>query len=125
MSAHEMKQRMEAILAARAEAITPLLDVQGQRAELLKQLALLDEPYGKAYAEAEAGGWTAEELAALGAEEPVKRPKARPRARRTNAKKGAGEAAASATSEASSPAVVPAQDSTGSAAPVGSGAQSS
>ncbi|MFB6842228.1 hypothetical protein ACFU6M_39750 [Streptomyces bottropensis] len=121
MSAHEMKQRMEAILKARAEAIEPLMDVQGQRAVLLDQLAALDEPYGKAYAGAEAGGWTAEELAEIGAEEPTKRPKGRPKGRRTAARKGASTAG----SEASSPAAsVPAQDSTGSTPPVAAAGQS-
>lgn len=109
---------MEEILAARKEAIGPLLEVQGQRADLLKQLALLDKPYGEAYATAEAGGWSLEELAALGAEEPVKRPKPRSRARRANTAKGAEATASSA----SSPAAVPAQDSTGSAAPLGADA---
>ena len=115
---------MEAALAARAEAFKPLAEIQGKRAELLRQLADLDEPYGKAYAEAEAAGWTGEELAAIGAEEPVKRPKGRPR-RRVAAKKGTVETAAT-ESEASSPAAaVPAQDSTGSVAPVDVGAHSS
>ncbi|MEV6357985.1 hypothetical protein [Streptomyces hydrogenans] len=118
MSATEILQRMEAALAARAEAIKPLADIQDERATLLLKLAALDEPYGKAYAEAEAAGWAAEELTALGIAEPVKRPKGRPRSRRpVSAKKS--------TQEASSPAVVPAQDSTGSNAPVDSGAQSS
>ncbi|MFI9186837.1 hypothetical protein ACIGXG_31980 [Streptomyces goshikiensis] len=117
MSAHEMKQRMEEILAARKEAIGPLLEVQGQRADLLKQLALLDKPYSEAYATAEAGGWSLDELAALGAEEPAKRPKPRSRARRASTAKGTEPTA-------SSPAAVPAQDSTGSAAPLGADAQS-
>ncbi|MFF9070527.1 hypothetical protein ACF09E_34795 [Streptomyces sp. NPDC014891] len=121
MSAHEMKQRMEAILKARAEAIEPLVDVQGQRATLLEQLAALDEPYGKAYSDAEAAGWTAEELAEIGAEEPTRRPKGRPRARRASARKGAPVGG----SETSSPvASVPAQDSTGSTAPVAAAGQS-
>ncbi|MFD0723694.1 hypothetical protein [Streptomyces globosus] len=121
MSAHEMKQKMEAILAARAEAIEPLVDVQGQRADLLRQLAALDEPYGKAYADAEAAGWTAEELAEIGAEEPTKRPKGRPRGRRTSARKGTSAAAAETPSPAPS---VPAQDSTGSTPPVAAAGQS-
>ncbi|GAA3127309.1 hypothetical protein GCM10020254_88440 [Streptomyces goshikiensis] len=117
MSAHEMKQRMEEILAARKEAIGPLLEVQGQRADLLKQLALLDKPYSEAYATAEAGGvgaWTS--WRPLGAEEPAKRPKPRSRARRASTAKGTEPTA-------SSPAAVPAQDSTGSAAPLGADAQ--
>ncbi|MFF8279943.1 hypothetical protein ACF05T_28220 [Streptomyces lateritius] len=121
MSAHEILQRMEAALAARAEAIKPLAEIQGQRAELLRQLAALDEPYGKAYADAEAAGWSTEELTELGAEEPVKRPKGRPRTRRPAAKK----TVAVTPSETSSPvAAVPVQDSTGPGSLVTAGNQS-
>lgn len=113
---------MEAALAARAEAIKPLAEIQGQRADLLAKLAALDEPYGKAYADAEARGWNAEELAEIGIEEPAKRPKGRPRSRRQVVKKPA----AASSPEAPSPAAaVPAQGSTASAAPVGAGTQSS
>ncbi|MEU9998121.1 hypothetical protein [Streptomyces sp. NPDC050848] len=114
MSAHEILQRMEAALAVRAEAIKPLAEIQGQRAELLRRLAALDEPYGRAYAEAEAAGWSTEELRELGAEEPKKRPKGRPRSRRQIAK----TSAAASASEAPSPPVVPAQDGSGSGARV-------
>ncbi|MEV7535434.1 hypothetical protein [Streptomyces hydrogenans] len=117
MSATEILQRMEAALAARAEAIKPLAEIQDERAVLLRQLAALDEPYGKAYADAETAGWTAEELTELGIAEPIKRPKGRPRSRRpVSTKKNPQETA--------SPAAVPAQDSTGSAAPVGADTQS-
>ncbi|MFF2572725.1 hypothetical protein [Streptomyces sp. NPDC058084] len=115
MSAHEILQRSEAIQAARSAAIVPLAEVLGQREELLRQVAALDEPYGKAYAEAEAAGWTTEELTEIGAEEPAKRPKGRPKGRRTAVKKGA----AAGTPETPSPAPsVPAQDTTGSTPPV-------
>lgn len=117
---HEILRRMEQIQANRAAAITPLAEILAEREELQRKLAELDEPYGKAYADAEAAGWTGEELAAIGAGKPVKRPKGRPR-RRAVPKKGATESAP----EASSPAAVPAQNSTGGAAPVGAGAQSS
>ncbi|MEU6946590.1 hypothetical protein ABZ957_15380 [Streptomyces sp. NPDC046316] len=121
---HEVLRRAEEIQAARTAAIMPLAEVLADREELLSKLAALDEPYGQAYATAEAGGWTTDELTALGAEEPVKRPKGRTRTRRATPKKPAG-AAAPAAPEASSPAVVPAQDSTGVTAPVGADAHSS
>ncbi|MFD4865275.1 hypothetical protein [Streptomyces sp. NPDC058412] len=117
---HEILRRMEKIQAARAAAITPLAEILAEREELQRKLAELDEPYGKAYADAEAAGWTGDELAAIGAGEPVKRPKGRPRRRATPPKDAAEQAP-----KASSPATVPAQDSTGGEAPVGSAAQSS
>ncbi|WP_327286656.1 hypothetical protein [Streptomyces sp. NBC_01205] len=117
---HEILRRMEEIQATRAAAITPLAEILAEREDLQRQLAELDEPYGRAYADAEAAGWTADELAAIGAGEPVKRPKGRPR-RRTTRAKGAAESAP----KASTPAAVPAQDSTGGEAPVGAGTQSS
>ncbi|GGY71142.1 hypothetical protein GCM10010363_60370 [Streptomyces omiyaensis] len=117
MSANEILQRMQAALAARAEAIEPLAQIQDERAELLRQIAALDEPYGKAYADAEAAGWTVEELTELGIGEPARRPKGRPRSRRpVTAKKS--------TPATASPAAVPAQDSPGNAAPVGADTQS-
>lgn len=118
---HEILRRMEEIQATRAAAITPLAEILAEREELQRKLAELDEPYGKAYADAEAAGWTGDELAAIGAGEPVKRPKGRPR-RRAVPKKGAGESAPEASLPA---AAVPVQGSAGGAAPVGAGAQSS
>ncbi|MFE4634822.1 hypothetical protein ACFRJ1_15790 [Streptomyces sp. NPDC056773] len=117
---HEILRRMEEIQAIRAAAITPLAEILAQREELRRQLAELDEPYGRAYADAEAAGWTGDELTTIGAEEPVKRPKGRPRRRAVPAK-GASESAP----EVSSPTTaVPAQDNTGSAAPVSTDAHS-
>ncbi|MGW9441267.1 hypothetical protein [Streptomyces sp. NPDC055607] len=114
MSAHEILKKMEAALATRANAIKPLAEIQGQRAELLQKLGELDEPYGKAYADAEAAGWSVEELTELGAEAPSKRPKGRPRTRRGTTKK----TTTTATPGTGSPAAaVPAQDSSGSEAP--------
>ncbi|MEU8526420.1 hypothetical protein AB0C77_12610 [Streptomyces sp. NPDC048629] len=95
-TAHEILRQMEAIQAARAEAIMPLVEIAGQRADLLRQLAELDEPYGKVYADAEAGGWSGDELAAMGLDEPVKRPKGRPRTKRAGVKKAAETPAAPA-----------------------------
>ncbi|MFZ3476064.1 hypothetical protein ACODT4_44545 [Streptomyces sp. 2.9] len=109
---HEILRRMEEIQATRAAAITPLADILAKREELQEKLAQLDEPYGKAYVDAEAAGWTGEELTAIGAGEPVKRPKGRPR-RRTIPAKGAAESAPETSSPAA--ATLPAQDSTGAA----------
>lgn len=112
MSAHEILKKMEAIQAARAEAIKPLAEIQGKRAELLRQLAELDEPYGKAYADAEVAGWTVEELTEIGAEEPARRPKGRPRTRRPAAKKATPATQPQTPSPA---ATFPSQDNSGSA----------
>ncbi|MGW2181264.1 hypothetical protein ACWCXX_24825 [Streptomyces sp. NPDC001732] len=113
MSANEILKKMEAALHARAEAIKPLAEIQGQRADLLRQLAALDEPYGQAYADAEAAGWSVEELAEIDIEEPAKRPKGRPKSRRATKK----STAPVASGAASSAAAVPAQGSAGSEAP--------
>ncbi len=83
-------QRMRQVQAAREKAFEPLAEILGQRAELQHQLAELDAPYGEAFAAAEAAGWTAVELQAIGAEQPVKPAKVRTRNRRT-APKGAPE----------------------------------
>ncbi|MEW2417502.1 hypothetical protein AB0953_27795 [Streptomyces sp. NPDC046866] len=124
MSAHEILRRMEEIQAARAAAIEPLAEIQGKRADLLQQLADLDEPYGKAYADAEAAGWSTDELTAIGAEEPAKRPKGRPRTRRAAVRKATAEAAPSTLETPSPTATVPAQGASGSPAPVATGSQS-
>ncbi|MFD9453444.1 hypothetical protein ACFWBC_10180 [Streptomyces sp. NPDC059985] len=120
MSAHEILQRMEKLQAARAEAITPLAEIQEERAELLRRLASLDEPYGKAYAEAEVAGWSPEELAEIGIDEPLKRPKGRPRTRKAVVAKKSAAAAPGA----SPAAAIPAQDSAGDAPLVDAGGQS-
>ncbi|MGI5397247.1 hypothetical protein [Streptomyces sp. CA-251251] len=73
-------------LQERGEATAgPLVDVLAKRSVLLEQLAALDEPYGKAYVDAEVAGRTPEELAKLGADEPVKRPRVRSRRPRSSA----------------------------------------
>ncbi len=110
---------MEKLQAARAEAITPLAEIQEERAELLRRLASLDEPYGKAYAEAEVAGWSPEELAEIGIDEPLKRPKGRPRTRKAVAKKTA--APAPGTSPA---ATIPAQETAGDTSLIDAGDQS-
>lgn len=111
---------MEKLQALRAAAITPLAKIQDERAELLQRLAALDEPYGKAYVDAEVAGWSSDELAEIGIEEPLKRPKGRPRSRKVVAKK-----TTDAAPDAPSPATaVPAQSATGSAVPMAAGDQS-
>lgn len=105
----ELQERREA-------AAKPLVDVLAKRSRLLEQLAELDEPYSKAYVDAEAAGWTAEDLAKLGAEEPAKRPRVRSRRSRSSAKKADGQSTTTA-SEGSSPAgTIPSQDGAASAA---------
>ncbi|MET9399260.1 hypothetical protein [Kitasatospora sp. NPDC002965] len=72
-------QQMNAIQAARAAAIQPLAEIRSERNRLLLLLAATDEPYAKAYAAAEAAGWSAGELTTLGAEAPTRRATGRPR----------------------------------------------
>ncbi|GAA2463092.1 hypothetical protein [Streptomyces lavendulocolor] len=123
-SAHEIMQRMKEIQAARETAIQPLLEVLVEREELKRKLAELDEPYGKAFSQAESGGWTAAELLELGAEEPVKRPKGRPRTRRATRKDPQG-VSAPGPSTASPAASIPGQEGGEVAAPSGAGSLSS
>lgn len=97
-------------------AAGPLVEVLAKRSSLLEQLAELDEPYGQAYVDAEAAGWTTDELTKLGADEPMKRPRTRPKRSRSSAKKADGQSP-TAASEGSSPAgTIPAQDGASSTA---------
>ncbi|MEU6010714.1 hypothetical protein [Streptomyces sp. NPDC047453] len=108
-SADEIVQRMKALQANREQAIGPLVKVLAKRSALLEELAALDASYGKAYVEAEGAGWTPEELAQLGADEPVRRPRVRSRRKGSAAKKPADQSS-SAAPQTDSPAVtVPTQ----------------
>ncbi|MFE4514624.1 hypothetical protein ACFRMQ_10605 [Kitasatospora sp. NPDC056783] len=75
----EFLRRMREIQDDREKAIVSLAAVMTERQRLKDQLADTEAPYGIAYAAAEAAGWSAEELARLGAETPARRPKGRPR----------------------------------------------
>ncbi|MEU2380312.1 hypothetical protein [Streptomyces misionensis] len=111
-SADEILQKMRALQERREEAAGPLVEILAKRSKLLEQLAELDEPYAKAYVDAEAAGWAAEDLAKLGAEEPARRPRRRSR---SSAKKVGGQSS-TATPEGSSPAgTIPSQDGAASA----------
>jgi hypothetical protein len=101
---------MRALQANREQAIGPLVEVLAKRSALLEELTALDASYGKAYVEAEAAGWTPEELAQLGADEPVKRPRVRSRRKGAAAKKPAEQASATAPQTDSPAAAVPAQN---------------
>lgn len=116
-------QRMREVQASREKAFEPLAEILGKRAELQRQLAELDAPYGEAFAAAEAAGWTADELKAIGAEEPAKRPKGRPRTRKTSNREGPG---ASTPGPAATPlaVAVPAQEGADEAAAVTAGSVS-
>ncbi|MEU0287484.1 hypothetical protein [Streptomyces sp. NPDC006147] len=117
-SADEILQKMRALQNRREEAAGPLVEILAKRSRLLEQLAELDEPYGKAYVDAEAAGWTAVELAKLGANEPVKRPRKRSR----SAGKRGGQASEGADAGSSPAGGIPAQDSSATADEVTSGA---
>jgi hypothetical protein len=88
-SADEILRKMRTLQERREAAAGPLVEVLAKRSSLLEQLAALDEPYGKAYADAEAAGWTQEELTKLGAEEPAKRPRGRSKRSRSSARAAA------------------------------------
>ncbi|MCX4682568.1 hypothetical protein OG413_46140 [Streptomyces sp. NBC_01433] len=120
-SADEILQKMKEVQERRMAAAGPLVDVLAKRSTLLDQLAELDEPYGKAYVDAETAGWTAEELARLGADEPVKRPRkrSRPTGRKTD-----GKASGTAPAAASPASGIPSQDGASSPGGVTSGAAS-
>ena len=105
----ELQERREA-------AAKPLVDILAKRSRLLEQLAELDEPYGKAYVDAEAAGWTAEDLAKLGAEEPAKRPRVRSRRSRSSAKKADSQPTATASDGSSPAGTIPSQDAATAAA---------
>ncbi|MGA5823817.1 hypothetical protein ACPC54_38930 [Kitasatospora sp. NPDC094028] len=75
----EFLQRMREIQADREKAIVPLAAIISERRRLKDLLAETEAPYGRAYAAAEAAGWSTEELSRLGAETPARRPKGRPR----------------------------------------------
>ncbi|MFE2684521.1 hypothetical protein [Streptomyces mirabilis] len=123
-SSHDFMQKMREAQAAREKAFEPLAEILGQRADLQRQLADLDAPYAEAFVGAEAAGWTAEELKAIGAEEPAKRPKGRPRSRRSAATKTTPEASASESSAPSSAAAIPGQDAAAEAATAAAGSAS-
>ncbi|MFE0453101.1 hypothetical protein ACFW2D_17810 [Streptomyces sp. NPDC058914] len=108
-SADEILQKMRALQERREAAAGPLVEVLAKRSNLLEQLADLDEPYGKAYVDAEAAGWTPEELAKLGAEEPVKRPRVRSKRSRSSAKKADGQSSGAAPEGGSPAGAIPSQ----------------
>ncbi|MFJ5552511.1 hypothetical protein [Streptomyces sp. NPDC093225] len=95
MKADEILKKAEALqaaqLAAKQAAVEPLAAILARRIQLQTELAETETPYGKAYVEAENAGWSATELAALGATEPTHRPKVR-RARPSKAQPPATEA---------------------------------
>lgn len=118
-SSHDIMQKMREVQAGREQAFKPLADIMEQRAELRRQLAETDEPYGAAFAGAEAAGWATEELIAIGAEEPEKRPKSRTRSRRKASKKEtpSGASGVSAPEPLAAPpaATIPRQEGAGEA----------
>ncbi|WP_371606829.1 hypothetical protein OG725_36910 (plasmid) [Streptomyces sp. NBC_01213] len=63
--------------AARTDAIGPLAKVLAERKRLEAALAEMEAPYRRAYAKAEAAGWSSAELTQLGAEVPVSPRRAR------------------------------------------------
>ncbi|MFC7841892.1 hypothetical protein [Streptomyces sp. NPDC057382] len=109
-SADEILQKMRELQKRREAAAKPLVDVLAKRSRLLEQLAELDEPYGKAYVDAEAAGWTAEDLAKLGAEEPSRRPRVRTRRPRLSAKRTDNQPPMAASNGSSPARTIPTQD---------------
>lgn len=120
-------QKMREAQAAREKAFEPLAEILGKRADLQRQLAELDAPYGEAFVAAEVAGWTAEELTAIGAEEPAKRPKGRRTSRRSAKKEtpsGTSNTSATEPPEAPPTAAIPGQDGSGESATATAGGAS-
>ncbi|WP_328418461.1 hypothetical protein OG542_40485 (plasmid) [Streptomyces violaceus] len=120
-NADEILQKMRALQERREAAAGPLVEVLAKRSTLLEQLAALDEPYGKAYVDAESAGWTTEELAKLGADEPVKRPRKRSR---STARKADERTSGTAPAGGSPAGGIPSQEGSSSTDGLTSGAAS-
>ncbi|OII64315.1 hypothetical protein BJP40_00150 [Streptomyces sp. CC53] len=73
------------LLATRMRVIAPLADAIAERKRLQELIDAVEKTYGVAYADAQAAGWTPEELRQMGADEPTRRPQGRPRTRRPRA----------------------------------------
>ncbi|MET8859627.1 hypothetical protein [Streptomyces sp. NPDC004579] len=106
-SADEILGKMRALQQRREAAVGPLVELLAERGALLKQLAELDDPYGKAYVDAEAAGWTAEELQTLGADAPARRPRVRSKGRRTTPQGAAKQPPGTIPADGSPAAQVP------------------
>ena len=104
----QILQRAQELHAAKMAALAPLAELVATREELRRRLAESDGAYGRAYADAEAAGWSATDLADIGAEVPERRPKGRPRKRRAIHMRGGAEQAQDKTAplpnQSSSPA---------------------
>jgi hypothetical protein len=79
----QILKRAQELHTAKMAALAPLAELVALREELRRRLAESDDAYGRAYADAEVAGWSAVELAGIGAETPQRRPKGRPRKPRT------------------------------------------
>ncbi|MHC3394713.1 hypothetical protein ACLQ2E_35430 [Streptomyces lavendulocolor] len=80
-AASPLLTKAQELLADRMSVIPPLAEVLAERKRLQEQIDATEKAYGSAYADAQAAGWTPEELRQLGAEEPTRRPQGRPRKR--------------------------------------------
>ncbi|MFV8133173.1 hypothetical protein [Streptomyces syringium] len=86
MATDEIMRRGQEILAAREAALKPLAEMLTARQRIRDEFAETEEPYSRLYVNAQAAGWTEDELEALGAETPARRPKGRPRRKTAAAK---------------------------------------
>ncbi|MER7952333.1 hypothetical protein ABTY59_33570 [Streptomyces sp. NPDC096079] len=73
----------QTLLASRMEVIPPLAAAIAERKRLQGLLDAAEKTYGAAYAAAQTGGWTPEELRQMGADDPTRRPQGRPKGSRT------------------------------------------
>ncbi|WP_329151272.1 hypothetical protein OG275_38160 (plasmid) [Streptomyces niveus] len=71
------------LLASRMDVIPPLAEAIAERKRLQDLINATEKAYGAAYNNAQAAGWTPEELRQLGADEPTRRPQGRPKSVRT------------------------------------------
>ncbi|MGW2681085.1 hypothetical protein [Streptomyces sp. NPDC001436] len=108
MKADEILKKAEELqaaqLAAKQAAVVPLAAILARRIQLQAELFETEVPYGKAYVEAETAGWSAEELASLGATEPTHRPRMR-RSRQSRAQAPAAPSESSTEIPSQNPVV--------------------
>lgn len=80
------------LLASRLDVVRPLAQLIAERKRIQSLLDGVEKQYGVAYVAAEAGGWSAGELAQMGATEPTRRPAGRPKKSRTIVKTSSANA---------------------------------
>ncbi|NWF30863.1 hypothetical protein HW130_32240 [Streptomyces sp. PKU-EA00015] len=102
------------LLATRMNVIPPLADAIAERKRLQELINANEKTYGAAYSDAQAAGWTPEELRQMGAEEPTRRPQGRPKGARTKRPRAAAPTAPGPRTPDATESAVPTAASNGS-----------